>query len=177
MPLKLASNYASFFEKLVDMLERLADTLPMFKRVPACAVQCTHIATILQRIYVKVLEVFQMTAKIFTNGNGKVRKTPAVIGDVLWTPFDVRFKNVLDEIATQRTRLLDEISLLQLQQSAESEAKANEERKLADTERKLAEDARQKIEQIDASTSGLAYHLESQANGLYQLSQRTYSCH
>ena len=75
----------------------------------------------------------------------------------------MRFKGIINEIAFQRTLLMDELGLLQLQQSADSGVEANRERKMAEIERRLTEHARQKIDRIDAATTQVATHLESRA--------------
>ena len=47
----------------------------------------------------------------------ELRKTPAVIGSLLWTPFNTRFANILQRLDSHRGILKSEIDVLNLSTS------------------------------------------------------------
>jgi len=46
-----------------------------------------------------------------------LRRTPAVIGQLFWHPFDVRFKNIEERFEFHRQNLRDKIGVLSLNQA------------------------------------------------------------
>lgn len=148
----------------------------MMGRVPSTFASSGPVHDLLKDIYTIVLKVFQITARVFTNRKGSIRKTPAIIGDVLWTPFDVRYKEILDELQTKKELLFDEIHLLQAEKASDAEVKAAEERKMAEAERQRANCARQKIDSMSASSAATLAILQRQAKGQIPYHRRfTYS--
>ncbi|CZR63552.1 uncharacterized protein PAC_13449 [Phialocephala subalpina] len=101
--LQLASNFSNFFEKVCDLLESLNAILPQFRDVYNSLNHMKSDLTprlheaILQ-FYTCLFEFFQTLARVFTNKNGTIRRTPATLADLFWRPFDVRFQAVVKRI-------------------------------------------------------------------------------
>jgi hypothetical protein len=45
----------------------------------------------------------------------ELRRTHVIIGDLLWKPFDARFKEILEQMKFHRQTLMDEVKLLLLE--------------------------------------------------------------
>ena len=148
--LQLASNYTTFFEKLMRIIERLVDSLPQYadvaalcKSTPSLSLSASsRMETHLEKVYTDLLLFFQSTARVFSSGQGRIRKTPAVICDLMWTPFDTRFKDLLEQMESHRNMIRYEIEILQAQVLCAAETSASWERRYATEERKLAEEER-----------------------------------
>lgn len=77
-----------------------------------------------------------------------IKKSPVVFGSILWTPFDARFKDLLDEMRYHQKLVKAELILLQAQAANDAESAASQERYLADEERKKSEEARKRTGQV-----------------------------
>ncbi|KAK3386581.1 hypothetical protein B0H63DRAFT_137981 [Podospora didyma] len=92
----------------------------------------------LEHTYVAIFEFFQAVAGVFST-RGKARATAAVVADLLWKPFDLRFRNVVDKINfhqgivreeldfTVMTKIQDDIEALQDIQAELATRKAQQE--------------------------------------------------
>lgn len=70
--IQLASNFNSYFEKLVDILEQLSDNLPQYKELvlllPGSVTEKFRHS--LKRLYYDLFEFFRATARVFTQKDG-----------------------------------------------------------------------------------------------------------
>ena len=168
--LKLASNYTTFFEKLMRIIERLVDSLPQYADVAALCTSTPSLSlsassrmeTHLEKVYTDLLRFFQSTARVFSSGQGRIRKTPAVICDLMWTPFDTRFKDLLEQMESHRNMIRYEIEILQAQVLCAAEKSASWERKYATEERKLTEQERIRAQGAAQMTYDMKLLLEKQ---------------
>jgi hypothetical protein len=85
---------------------------------------------------------------------GKKRQ-PVVVWDLMWTPVDVRFKEVLQALRRHQQLVKDELSILQAKAANDAEVAAQQERYLAARERRMAETERQKITEILQQTEDI----------------------
>ena len=168
--LQLASNYTTFFEKLMSIIERLVDSLPQYsdvvtlcKSTPSSSSSASsRMETNLKKVYTDLLQFFQSTARVFSSGQGKIRKTPAVICDLIWTPFDTRFKDLLEQMESHRNMIRYEIEILQAQVLSAAETSASWERTYAAEERKLAAEGRIRAQKAAEMTYDMRVLLEKQ---------------
>ena len=168
--LKLASNYATFFEKLMSIIERLVNSLPQYadiialcKTTPSLSLSAaSRMETHLTKVYTDLLHFFQTTARVFSSGQGRIRKTPALIRDLIWTPFDTRFKELLEQMESHRNMIRYELEILQAQVLSAAETSASWERKYAAEERKLAAEGRNRAQKAAEMTDDMRIFLEKQ---------------
>jgi hypothetical protein len=66
-----------------------------------------------------------------------LKKTPFVIGDLMWKPFDSRFSDMLHRLETHRKALYEEVHLWHFNASARARAKAAADRNLTREEQEL----------------------------------------
>jgi NurA-like 5'-3' nuclease len=64
-----------------------------------------------------------------------LKKTPTVIGELLWKPFDIRFRGLLEQLKSHRESVLEELSIWTSRASTEEWQKAALERQNASVER------------------------------------------
>ena len=119
-------------------------------------------ATHLEKVYTALLHFFQSAARVFSSGQGKIRKTPAVICDLMWTPFDTRFKDLLEQMESHRNMIRYEIEILQAQILSAVETSASLERTYAAEERKLAAEGRIRAQKAAEMTYDMRALLEKQ---------------
>jgi hypothetical protein len=77
-----------------------------------------------------------------------LRKRPAVVWNLIWTPVDVRFKDLLQQLNQHTQFVKDELALFHARQTVSAEKAAELERHLVAKERRYAEDARGDINQL-----------------------------
>ncbi|KAF2181881.1 hypothetical protein K469DRAFT_752715 [Zopfia rhizophila CBS 207.26] len=112
--LQLASNFTTFFEKLSKLIERLTASLPQYAEFYQTLYSgrkrfSPRLSNSLVRFYVDMLEFFQAIARVFSRPNGKLKRSPIVIADLLWQPFDIRFQDLLERMAFHQGVLKDEL--------------------------------------------------------------------
>jgi hypothetical protein len=101
--LALATNFTTFFERLTKTIERITKVLPQFDDVLSFVKdQKSNVSKRLKdsmlNFYVDLFSFFRAVCRVFSTHEGKVRRTPTVIGDLFWKPFDVRFGEILDQM-------------------------------------------------------------------------------
>jgi hypothetical protein len=134
--LQLSSHYATFFEKLADMFEKLAEPLPSYSQFVKQAQQIIpssdrvdqeRLLNILALIYSDILGVCQRAVKIFaTKGNG-IRHKLNAINDIFWKPFDTWFSDVLDRLSRHQSLFEFELILTSKTDATKHYAKMDEE--------------------------------------------------
>jgi hypothetical protein len=86
--------------------------------------------------------------------------------DLMWTPVDVRFKEVLQTLKRQQQLVHDELTILQAKAANDAEAAAKHERVLAAEERRIAEAERQKTLQILQQADEIKGVLKDERKGM-----------
>jgi len=92
-----------------------------------------------------------------------IRRSPIAICGLLWTPFDVRFRDLLERMQFRKEIIGDELKIVQAQASNRAEEAAAQERILADRERQSADKSRIEIERISGLTEQMKESLENHA--------------
>lgn len=89
------------------------------------------------------------------------RKTPAIVYNLIWSPFDTRFKDLLEQMAHHRSLVSYELHIMHAQAvndafmiSKQEKLYAAEERLLVSKERKRAERDSKIIEEIKHGLEG-----------------------
>ncbi|MCJ1380803.1 hypothetical protein MMC17_003912 [Xylographa soralifera] len=113
--LQLASNFVGFFEKLADVLSQVASLIPAYSDVLQFDISHPSIRfrMSLDKFYEDLFEFFQAVTRLFTRKSGKLKRTPVVIGQLLWQPFGVRFKKFLEQLGFHQRVLRLELDVLQ----------------------------------------------------------------
>lgn len=88
---------------------------------------------------------------------------------LLWTPFDVRFKGILDQMKYYKEIIGDELSIAKALAASQSEEAATQERLVAKKERCHAEKARLEINALSSQTTQLLEAEEKRNKGMYML--------
>ncbi|ORY10382.1 hypothetical protein BCR34DRAFT_566803 [Clohesyomyces aquaticus] len=134
--LLLASNYGTFFDKLGDLLEQLSAKIPAYdsisetksiiqetfnealkkaelsSRLPPTVEISDRFQNSLRAFYLDLFEIFQSIARVFTSKSGKLKKTPVVISQLIWQPFDVRYANLLQRLDRHNEILKLELKIM-----------------------------------------------------------------
>ncbi|KAF2472857.1 uncharacterized protein BDR25DRAFT_258324 [Lindgomyces ingoldianus] len=152
--LQLASNFSSFFEKLLGILQRISESFPQYQEINAfCRRDSSQrLKRHVEHVYGDLLNFFQHIAKIFSTGSGDMRKRPAVVWNLVWTPVDILFKDLLQQFNQHAQFIRDELALFRTKQSVLTEDAAEVERSFAAEERRLAEDSRRNIREVGKDT-------------------------
>ena len=148
LALQLASNYASFFDKLTQSLARLGHHLPQGQIIEQIY-RSQHrqefperVKSALCQVYVDIFEFLQSVARVFTTNNGKYKHRPRVAFGLAWKPFSSRFDDILQQLDRNANTLKDVVNLDQIQASVKEREEAAKERKVAEKERIAAEKER-----------------------------------
>ncbi|KAK3998072.1 hypothetical protein QBC44DRAFT_375961 [Cladorrhinum sp. PSN332] len=157
--LELASNLVSFFEKLLDLLAQLNDVFLRYEDIlQVCNDEnSSRIRHGVEAIYVDLLdEIFQCAVKIFTRSTGMPKRTPVVLGSLMWHPFDARFQDLLTKMNVHKHNVAEELRIWKIKRDEKYFAgtaswreylgrqceDAEEERRLMSKERDLMQDER-----------------------------------
>ncbi|KAL9121120.1 MAG: hypothetical protein Q9187_002326 [Circinaria calcarea] len=138
--LQLASNYVVFFEKLTKVIERVAAALPQYEQFMEIfgSGASERLKTSLCQVYVDLFEFFEGVARVFTKKNGTVKRTPVVIGELFWKPFDSRFQDTLDKFEFHQELVKGEVTLSHYKLSQDArEAEAEERQEAASTREQI----------------------------------------
>jgi hypothetical protein len=88
---------------------------------------------------------------------------------LFWTPFDVRFRSVLDQMKYYKEIIGDELSIAQALAASKSEEAAAQERLVAEKERCHAEKIRLEINALSGQTKQLLEADEKRIKGTHIL--------
>ncbi|KAI1420503.1 hypothetical protein F5Y12DRAFT_772567 [Xylaria sp. FL1777] len=107
--LKLGSNYHGFFEKMLQMLEDISTSLPQYgDAVDICRSRTFIIQDRLQKslslVYADIFEFCRQVLVMLNLGSrgSKWRHRVGFLGDVIWRPFDDRFRQLLERLARHK---------------------------------------------------------------------------
>lgn len=154
--LQLASNYASFFDKLTQSLARLGHYLPQGQIIEQIYRSQhrqqfpEHVKNALCQVYVDIFEFLQNVARVFTKNDGKYKHRPRVAFGLAWKPFSARFDDILQQLGRNASILKDVVNLDQIQASVKEREEAAKEREAAEKERVAAEKERKAAELANA---------------------------
>jgi hypothetical protein len=85
-----------------------------------------------------------------------LKRTPTVVGELLWKPFNVRFGDFIQNFRDHRDLIQLEIGLIQSRISHRTESILHEEQRLAENERTLNKKARETLEKLKELGSSYA---------------------
>ncbi|KAH6714527.1 hypothetical protein BKA61DRAFT_673850 [Leptodontidium sp. MPI-SDFR-AT-0119] len=128
--LQLASNYATFFDKLTRTLERLAHHLPQYELIVGLYKGryldqfAQRITASLREVYVDIFQFLQRVALVFTRKDGKSKHRPVVMASLVWKPFDACFDEILQQMESHRTVLKEVVELDQIRSNVEARDRA-----------------------------------------------------
>lgn len=93
------------------------------------------------------------------------RRTPFIVADLFWKPFDARFQDLLQDFAFHEKLLKDELVVAQLQDVRTVMESIAEERLRAAKERLHAADGREEMRRTSVLTEEMKSLLEQQHQG------------
>ncbi|KAL6895108.1 hypothetical protein GGI43DRAFT_411863 [Trichoderma evansii] len=166
--LQLAGSFTTFFDKLIKVIGKISDAFPMYEDIARLnkGHKSSRLRAHVGEVYSDILQFFQHVVKIFTRVDGRFKKRPAIIYEVIWTPFDARFENLLSQLKHHEKFVHNELLLLQAIATNDAEAAAGHERRLAAEERIHAERARAHVEKLSKQTEAINRVLNDQKKGL-----------
>lgn len=88
-----------------------------------------------------------------------------MVCDLLWTPFDVRFKDLLTQLEYHKELVTSELILANARASKDIQKALEYEQKLAAKERSNAEKARKQLDQLSALSEEMKLDLERKNKG------------
>ncbi|KAK3352765.1 hypothetical protein B0T25DRAFT_192337 [Lasiosphaeria hispida] len=113
--LQLASNFGSFFNKLVEVLKQLGQKIPKYQEILQCSPKDVSVTfqQSLTGFYVDLLEFLTAVARVFRRKNGELKRAMFVAIDVTFRPFDAQYGGFLDKIKNHCRVLEEEQTFLQ----------------------------------------------------------------
>ncbi|KAJ4297992.1 hypothetical protein N0V90_005891 [Kalmusia sp. IMI 367209] len=101
LALQLASNYTSFFEKLLRTLGRFAEEFPQYEHLVSRFKDQPippRLRQSLVNLYSDLLRFLSSIIGIFARKDGTSRRSHAIFADIIWKPYDLRFENFLGDL-------------------------------------------------------------------------------
>ncbi|CAH0050260.1 unnamed protein product [Clonostachys solani] len=114
--LELSSRVQTFFDKLLELLVHLRDAFPRYADVVSLCKDAgsERIRQNVLEVYVDMLEIFQAAVKVFAKSSGKIKRTPVVLGTLLWKPFDIRFNSLIQKMNVHKENIDAEVRIWKL---------------------------------------------------------------
>ncbi|CAH0017351.1 unnamed protein product [Clonostachys rhizophaga] len=112
----LSGRVETFFEKLLELLVHLRDAFPRYADVVSLCKDAgsERIRQNVLEVYLDMFEIFQAAVKVFTKSSGKIKRTPVVLGALLWKPFDIRFNSLIQKMNVHRENIEAEVRIWKL---------------------------------------------------------------
>lgn len=120
----------------------------------------------LRKIYTDIFQFFQGVARIFSSADGsktslgedfcrlliflELKRTPVVVGNLMWKPFDVRFHDLLEDMDHHREVVKLQLLMMVCDTQIEFASKAERESHFAAAERHTAKSDRQRAKEMEA---------------------------
>ena len=120
----------------------------------------------LRKIYTDMFQFFQGVARIFSSADGsktalrdifcrlmtfpELKRTPIVVGNLMWKPFDIRFHDLLEDMDHHREVVKLQLLIMVRDAQMESAGKAERESHFAAAERHNAKSDREKSKEMEA---------------------------
>ncbi|KAE9374279.1 hypothetical protein N431DRAFT_481528 [Stipitochalara longipes BDJ] len=154
--LKLCSNYATFFEKVVTFLDHIGlafreyeylckvfkheDNEKEARRARAAFKDfqksgLVEFETAICNFYTDLFEFFRRIVHIFRKRDGKPTTRPMVMGKLAWKPFDVRFSDILASFDRHRSIIAMALHLQEKWKKSEDRVESHMERVTAEQHR------------------------------------------
>ncbi|XXG99675.1 hypothetical protein Hte_006016 [Hypoxylon texense] len=129
---KIGSNYSGFFEKVSQMLETISTSLPQYREALSICqsrkfTTQDRLVKSLSFVYADIFEFCRQLIVMLNHGSrgAKWQHRVGFLGDVIWRPFDDRFRQLLDrlrrhkavfeqELRIQDQKMLNEVHRSQL---------------------------------------------------------------
>ncbi|KAL6863348.1 hypothetical protein ACO1O0_003597 [Amphichorda felina] len=182
---KLAETYTTFFDKLTQLLSSLTDAIPQYdEMLELCVKKPTQtqdeksrgrIRLHIGRIYEDIFSVLHIATSVLTKPDGKRKRTPVVSSSLVWKPFEARFGEVMERMATNRLFVFQQLMIWNAAMSSHEITKAAEERDVssieredAALERKLAEDERKIMEEERALSAEHRHDTTARLEAIYR---------
>ncbi|KAH8589262.1 hypothetical protein B0O99DRAFT_725637 [Bisporella sp. PMI_857] len=117
--LELSKNLVTFFDRLMELLAQLLSVFPRYEDVTRLCndENSERIRQNIEEVYVDMLEIFQAAVKVFTRASGslantseELKRTPLVLGSLLWQPLDVKYNELLDKMAIHKHNISEEVT-------------------------------------------------------------------
>ncbi|KAK8083785.1 hypothetical protein PG996_002566 [Apiospora saccharicola] len=163
----LASVLPTFFDRLLSVIERLANAFPQYEAIldvfdgkPTLRMQ-QHI----EKVYQDFFRFLKLAAKVISSSNGRIKRPVELIANVIWKPFDVTFRDILAQMTYHRGFILEELDIYRAQRSKDAYRAASLERVYAEQARLLAEEDRRRAKEI-----------EDLGRGVKQVQEREFKC-
>ncbi|KAF2103276.1 hypothetical protein NA57DRAFT_72251 [Rhizodiscina lignyota] len=116
----LASHYTTFFDKLAKAFETFALSLPMYAEMVDLSNSLQfkafgdRIKASVGAVYVDLFHFMQGIIAIFTKKDGGAKRTPAILANLCWRPFDARFGDILERLKFHQSVVRDELRLMHI---------------------------------------------------------------
>ncbi|KAF9630468.1 hypothetical protein BFW01_g1030 [Lasiodiplodia theobromae] len=155
--LQLASGFSTFFEKLIKTLERFCREMPQYKDIQLLQEDqiSARIKECIEKVYGHMFQLFKEVANVFTSG-GRIKRTPVVIAEILWRPFENRFDGLLEEVKSCRSLIEFDIALLQARTANDTKAIAVAQKEIAEEEQEQNRKAQKKADELAKMTDEIA---------------------
>ncbi|KAJ8123811.1 hypothetical protein ONZ43_g322 [Nemania bipapillata] len=141
--IQLSSSITTFFDKLLALLNQILDAFPRYEDIlKLCnSENSERIRKNVEEVYVDLLSIFQAGIVYL-----ELKPTPLVLGGLLWQPFDVRFKDLIDKMAVHQYNISHELQVWQLKRDDENSSATAKWRQYIRQELEDAEQERQAVE-------------------------------
>ncbi|TVY75990.1 hypothetical protein LSUE1_G005942 [Lachnellula suecica] len=146
--LLLSSNYTTFFEKLVILLERLSVSFDQYSRAleilrdASClpgkmlrkSADFSRIQNAIIAVYTNLFQFFVGVMQVFTKKNGESRGQFSIINKIAWKPFNIRFQSMVESIDYSQNILAQELHLKEMEISNDTRKEATSKELDAETD-------------------------------------------
>ncbi|KAL6832053.1 hypothetical protein V8C40DRAFT_237745 [Trichoderma camerunense] len=166
--IQLAGNFTTFFDRLIKVIGKISDAFPMYEDIVRVSQghKSSRLRAHLEEVYSDILQFFQHVTRIFARADGRFKRRPAVICEIIWTPFDTRFEKLLGQLNDHEKFVQSELLLLQAIATNDATAAAVHERDLAAKERANAEKARARVDEISKQTDEIKRFINEEKKDL-----------
>ncbi|XXG95139.1 hypothetical protein Hte_001399 [Hypoxylon texense] len=131
---QLAGNFGTFFDKLTQLFGRLVESFPQYDMILTICNNLEHnqwadndestslnkfrkahrkkIQCNVEAVYHDLFQIIHAVIRVFTKSDGRLKKTPVVIRQLIWKPFDLRFGDLIKRIEDHRRSLFQDMLLM-----------------------------------------------------------------
>lgn len=132
---QLAGNFSTFFDKLTELFERLVHSFPQYDMIITLCDKAKNnewadgdegktsidkfikdlgqkIRYNIETVYRDLFQIIHTVIRVFTKSTGRLKKTPVVMSQLIWKPFDLRFGDLIKRIEEHRQSLFEDVLLM-----------------------------------------------------------------
>ncbi|KAI9857597.1 MAG: hypothetical protein M1813_008189 [Trichoglossum hirsutum] len=131
--LHLASSFEKYFERIVDMFERIGDVLPRFRAYQSLFSNHIRLLHALSQAYFDIIHFCSIAKCVFQKAK---RSAGGVSLKFLWKPFNEKFAAILGTFRNHKENVEKEAGLAEMIEACEARAAEQENRELERMERK-----------------------------------------